>query len=89
MTLTRISGAIKLYRLRADKNQWNAIQPRRLFYFAASCGLLRVSDHYAAAHAMGKAHTSLSGHENIKYSLVQAPDRLRDVQAVEPESEKR
>jgi hypothetical protein len=50
--------------------------------------LVRISDHYGAAQARGKAHTSLSGHENIKYSLIEAPDRLREAQAYERESKK-
>jgi hypothetical protein len=54
-----------------------------------ACGLIRVLENYAAAHARGKAHTSLSGHPHIKYSLIQAPDRLKDVQAHEKDSTKR
>jgi len=46
-----------------------------------ACGLLRISDDYATAHARGKAHTTLSGHHTIKYSLIEAPDRLREPQA--------
>jgi hypothetical protein len=44
---------------------------------------MRVSDNYAAAHARGKAHTSLSGHPSIKYSLIEGPERLRAAQACE------
>jgi hypothetical protein len=53
-----------------------------------ACGLLRVSEDYAGAHATGKAHSSLSGHSNIHYSLIEAPDRLRVIQACEQESTK-
>ncbi|MDQ6733281.1 MAG: hypothetical protein M3Z35_04060 [Nitrospirota bacterium] len=49
---------------------------------------MRISDDYGAAEARGKAHTSLSGHEDIKYSLIDAPDRLREAQAFEQESKK-
>ena len=42
-----------------------------------TCGLVRVSDNYSAAYARGKAHTGLSGHLTIKYSLIEAPDRLK------------
>ena len=53
-----------------------------------TCGLVRVSDNYSAAHARGKAHTNLSGHPTIKYSLIEAPDRLKEAQAGETESKK-
>jgi hypothetical protein len=41
-----------------------------------ACGLVRVCDDYTDAHERGKAHTSLSGHHAIKYSLIEAPERL-------------
>ncbi len=52
------------------------------------CGLVRISDDYAAAHARGKAHTSLSGHQALTYSLIEAPERIRDAQAEEQRSRK-
>ncbi len=53
-----------------------------------ACGLVRVSDDYSAAYARGKAHTSLSGHQALAYSLIEAPERLRDAQGVEQHSRK-
>ncbi len=54
----------------------------------AVCGLVRVADDYSAAHARGKAHTSLSGHQRLTYSLIEAPERLKFAQAVEKLSQK-
>ena len=51
-----------------------------------ACGLVRVADDYSAAHARGKAHTTLSGHHAVTYSQVEAPERLRLAQAVEQRS---
>jgi hypothetical protein len=42
-----------------------------------ACGLVRVRDDYTDAHERGKAHTRLSGHHAIKYSLIEAPERLQ------------
>ncbi len=52
------------------------------------CGLVRAADDYSAAHARGKAHTSFSGHQALAYSLIEAPERLRDAQGIEQRSRK-
>ena len=43
----------------------------------STCGLVRMADDYKSAHARGNAHIRLSGHASIKYSLIEAPDRLK------------
>jgi hypothetical protein len=52
------------------------------------CSLVRVSDNYSAAHARGKAHTSLSGHHALTYTVIEAPERIRLAQRVEKGSRK-
>jgi hypothetical protein len=52
------------------------------------CSLVRVSDDYSAAHARWKAHTSLSGHHGLTYTLIDAPERIRLAQRVEQRSRK-
>jgi hypothetical protein len=52
------------------------------------CSLVRVSDDYSAAHARGKAHTSLSGHHGLTYTLIDAPERIKLAQRVEQQSRK-
>ncbi|MBA2253201.1 MAG: hypothetical protein H0W13_10970 [Nitrospirales bacterium] len=82
------SGAIKHYPLSADKNKMERHPITAVLLSCHTCDLLRISDDYVAAYAREKAHTSLSGHEDIEYSLIEAPDRLRDAQAFEQESKK-
>jgi hypothetical protein len=54
----------------------------------SNCGLVRVSDDYPTAHARGKAHTSLSGHHALTYTLIEAPERIRLAHRVEQQSRK-
>ena len=42
-----------------------------------TCGLIRMADNYASAHARGNAHISFSGHPKIDYSQIDAPDRIK------------
>jgi len=42
-----------------------------------TCGLVRVCDDYTSAHARGAEHTRLSGHQGLKYEVIQAPERLQ------------
>ena len=79
---------IQYYRLYSDKEDMEHHPITAVLLCCKTCGLLRVSDNYTAAHARGKAHTGLSGHLTIKYSLIEAPDRLREAQAGETESKK-
>lgn len=46
----------------------------------STCGLVRMADDYGSAHARGKAHSQLSGHTEIKYNLIEAPDRLKSAE---------
>jgi hypothetical protein len=43
----------------------------------SSCDLVRMADDYGSAHARGNAHIRLSGHSTIKYSQVEAPERIK------------
>ena len=45
-----------------------------------TCGLVRMADDYASAHARGKAHISLSGHPKVEYSQIVAPERIKGAQ---------
>jgi hypothetical protein len=36
-----------------------------------------MADDYGSAHARGNAHIRLSGHPNIKYSQIEAPERIK------------
>ena len=56
--------------------------------FCNTCGLLRIADDYTAAHARATAHTHLSGHHGLQYTVVEAPERLRLAQAFEQRSRK-
>ena len=42
----------------------------------STCGLVRMADDYGSAHARGNAHIRLSGHPHIKYSQIEAPERM-------------
>lgn len=44
----------------------------------STCGLIRMADDYSSAHARGNAHIQLSGHPKIRYSQIEAPDRIKD-----------
>jgi hypothetical protein len=44
----------------------------------STCDLVRMADDYGSAHARGNAHVRLSGHPKIQYTLIEAPDRIRD-----------
>ena len=54
----------------------------------STCGLVRIADDYTAAHARATAHTHLSGHHSLEYSVIEAPERLRLAQAFEQRSRK-
>ncbi len=43
----------------------------------STCGLVRMADDYGSAHARGNAHVRLSGHPTIKYSQIEAPERIK------------
>jgi hypothetical protein len=43
----------------------------------STCGLVRVADDYKSAHARGNAHARLSGHAEIQYSQIEAPERIK------------
>ena len=51
-----------------------------------TCGLVRIADDYTAAQARASAHTHLSGHQGLEYTLVEAPERLKLAQAFEQRS---
>ena len=53
-----------------------------------SCGLIRIADDYAAAHARASAHVHLSGHHDVGYSVIDTLQRLKFAQACEQRSEK-
>lgn len=53
-----------------------------------TCGLVRIADDFAAAHARAAAHRHLSGHVRLEYCVVEAPERLRLAQAFEQRSTK-
>jgi len=53
-----------------------------------ACGLVRVCDDYTTAHEKGKTHTRLSGHHGIKYSLIEAPERLQEKKKRSPDTVK-
>jgi hypothetical protein len=36
-----------------------------------------MADDYGSAHARGNAHIRLSGHPNIKYAQIEAPERIK------------
>lgn len=46
--------------------------------YCRSCGLMCISDNYAAAHARGAAYTSVSRHSNLQYTLIEAPDPSKE-----------
>jgi hypothetical protein len=52
------------------------------------CGVFRVADDYDSAQARGTAHVALTGHRRLRYSLVDAPDRITVAQACEAWSQK-
>ena len=56
--------------------------------YCDTCGLVRIADDYAAAHARASAHRSLSGHIRLEYCVVEAPERLRLAQVFEQRSTK-
>ena len=53
-----------------------------------TCGLVRVCYGHSAAHARGRAHTSLNANHALTYSVIDAPERLPLAQAFEEESKK-
>jgi len=53
-----------------------------------TCGLVRIADDYTAAQARATAHTHLSGHRGLEYTVVEAPERLKLAQAFEQRSRK-
>ena len=53
-----------------------------------TCGLVRVCDGHSAAHARANAHTSLTAHYALTYSVIDAPERLQLAQACEERSKK-
>jgi hypothetical protein len=36
-----------------------------------------MADDYGSAHARGNAHIRLSGHPNMKYAQIEAPERIK------------
>ena len=52
------------------------------------CGLFRVADDYPSAEARAKAHMALTGHSRLRYSLVDAPVRIKVAQAFDAWSQK-
>ena len=56
--------------------------------YCNTCGLIRVAEDYRGAHARATAHTHLSGHYDLEYSALDAPQRLRLAQALEQRSQK-
>jgi len=53
----------------------------------STCGLIRIADDYAAAHARASAHVHLSGHHDVEYSIIDTPDRLKLAEACQERSE--
>ena len=51
-----------------------------------TCGLVRVSDDAAAAHARARAHTSVTGHGGLMYEPIESPERLKLALAFEQRS---
>lgn len=88
VSLATPSLLFKYYSVDTDKEDMENHPVTAVLLFCKACGLTRVSDNYAAAHARGRAHTSLSGHPSIRYSLIEAPERLREAQACEKDSTK-
>jgi hypothetical protein len=56
--------------------------------YCHTCSLIRVAQDYAGAHARATAHTHLSGHDDLEYSVLDAPERLRLARAFEQRSQK-
>lgn len=44
------------------------------------CGLIRMAHDDGSAQARGKAHSQLSGHTEIKYTLIESPDSIRNAE---------
>src|ERR1051325_3104065 len=57
--------------------------------YCNTCGLIRLAVSDRAAHARATAHTEVSGHDRIEYSIITDPDRLRVAEAFERRSARR
>lgn len=52
------------------------------------CGLVRVAGDYASGQARGQAHRAVTGHRQVHYALIDAPEGIKVAQAFEAWSEK-